>query len=211
MFTGIVEEIGQIEKIQKSSHSSKLTVRASKIFDDVKMGDSIAVNGICLTVTDFNNTQFTVDVMNETWKRTTLSQLERGKFVNLERALAVNGRFGGHIVTGHIDGIGTIKAITKDSNAVWYRIETSKNLLSCIVEKGSIAIDGISLTIAKVSKNDFSVSVIPHTLDQTILKTKKIHDMVNLENDVIGKYIKKFLEPNTSTELSKEFLQRNGF
>lgn len=211
MFTGIVEEIGRIERIQRSGYSCRLTVCASKILEDINKGDSIAVNGICLTATYFNKLSFTVDVMSETWKRTSLGRLGNGSFVNLERALPANGRFGGHIVSGHIDGTGTIKSVTRDSNAAWYRIETTPAILAFIVEKGSIAIDGISLTVAKVTKTDFSVSVIPHTLEQTILKNKKANDIVNLENDIIGKYVKKFLEKDNDFGISKEFLLSNGF
>ena len=162
------------------------------------MGDSIAVNGICLTVTDFNDKFFTVDVMNETWSRTSLERLKQGDGVNLERAMAANGRFGGHIVTGHIDGTGRITSVRRDGNAVWYQIQPSPEIIEFIVEKGSVSIDGISLTVAKVSPKDFSVSVIPHTLEQTILKNKRVNDIVNLENDMIGKYVKKFLSNDSS-------------
>lgn len=211
MFTGIIEEIGKVERIQKDSRNCKLSIKASKILDDIHLGDSIAVNGICLTVTHFNHQSFTVDVMNETWNRTSLDQLKHGNCVNLERAMSVNGRFGGHIVTGHIDGTGKITSIRRDNNAVWYQISTLPQIISLIVEKGSITIDGISLTVAKVSKTDFSVSVIPHTLEQTILKNKQVNDTVNLENDMVGKYIQKFLSNGSSATLSKEFLYRNGF
>ncbi len=210
MFTGIIEEIGKVKKIQRGS-SCRLTVKASKILEDVHLGDSIAVNGICLTVTDFNQHFFTVDVMNETWSRTSLEQLKHESPVNLERAMPANGRFGGHIVTGHIDGTGKITAVRRDNNAVWYQIQASPVILSLIVEKGSIAIDGISLTVAKVSETDFSVSVIPHTLEQTILKNKQVGTIVNLENDIIGKYVQKFSGFNWKNSLSKEFLDRNGF
>lgn len=211
MFTGIIEEIGKVVKIQKNSRSSLLSINASKVLEDVNLGDSIAVNGICLTVTDYNDSLFTVDVMNETWSRTSLDRLKPGSYVNLERAMAANGRFGGHIVSGHIDGTGRIKSVRRDDNAVWYQIATDKNILALIVEKGSIAIDGISLTVAKVSQSDFSVSIIPHTLDQTILKNKNVNDLVNLENDMIGKYIQKFLNANNNSGLTKEFLYSNGF
>lgn len=175
------------------------------------MGDSIAVNGICLTVTDFNDKFFTVDVMNETWSRTSLERLKQGDGVNLERAMAANGRFGGHIVTGHIDGTGRITSVRRDGNAVWYQIQASPEIIEFIVEKGSVSIDGISLTVAKVSPKDFSVSVIPHTLEQTILKNKRVNDIVNLENDMIGKYVKKILSNDSSSVLSEEFLLRSGF
>ena len=171
MFTGIIEEIGKVERIQKDTCNCKLSIKASKILEDIHLGDSIAVNGICLTVTCFTR----------------------------------------HIVTGHIDGTGRISSVRRDKNAVWYQINTQREILNLIVEKGSIAIDGISLTVAKVSKADFSVSVIPHTLEQTILKNKQVGDMVNLENDILGKYVQKLIDNSNETELSKELLCRYGF
>lgn len=211
MFTGIIEEIGKVERIQKDSRNCKLSIKASKILTDIHLGDSIAVNGICLTVTHFNHQAFTVDVMNETWSRTALTLLKHGSEVNLERALSVNGRLGGHVVTGHIDGTGKISSIKKDDNAVWYQINTQKEILDLIVEKGSITIDGISLTVAKVSKLNFSVSVIPHTLEQTILKNKQVGSTVNLENDILGKYVQKLMDNSPKSEISKELLYQNGF
>lgn len=211
MFTGIIEEIGKVERIQKDSRNCKLSIKASKILTDIHLGDSIAVNGICLTVAHFNHQSFTVDVMNETWSRTALTLLKHGSEVNLERALSVNGRLGGHVVTGHIDGTGKISSIKKDDNAVWYQINTQKEILDLIVEKGSITIDGISLTVAKVSKLNFSVSVIPHTLEQTILKSKQVGSTVNLENDILGKYVQKLMDNSPKSEISKELLYQNGF
>lgn len=211
MFTGIIEEIGKVERIQKDSRNCKLSIKASKILTDIHLGDSIAVNGICLTVTHFNHQAFTVDVMNETWSRTALTLLKHGSEVNLERALSVNGRLGGHVVTGHIDGTGKISSIKKDDNAVWYQINTQKEILDLIVEKGSITIDGISLTVVKVSKLNFSVSVIPHTLEQTILKSKQVGSTVNLENDILGKYVQKLMDNSPKSEISKELLYQNGF
>ena len=211
MFTGIIEEIGKVERIQKDICNCKISIKALKILEDIHLGDSIAVNGICLTVTCFTRQFFTVDVMNETWNRTALRMLKHGSLVNLERAMLMNGRLGGHIVTGHIEGTGRISSVCRDKNAVWYQINTKREILNLIVEKGSIAIDGISLTVAKVSKTDFSVSVIPHTLNQTILKNKQVGDMVNLENDILGKYVKKLIDNSNSTELSKELLCQYGF
>lgn len=211
MFTGIIEEIGKVERTQKDTCNCKLSIKASKILEDIHSGDSIAVNGVCLTVTCFNRQSFTVDVMNETWNRTALSLLKYGSNVNLERAMPVSGRFGGHIVTGHIDGTGRISSIRRDKNAVWYQIKTQSEILGLVVEKGSITIDGVSLTVAKVSKTDFSVSVIPYTLEQTILKHKQAGDMVNLENDILGKYMQKLISTRNKTELSKELLHQYGF
>lgn len=209
MFTGLIEEIGHIEKFTKNNHTSKLTIRCSDILNDIRIGDSIAVNGICLTVTHFDRLSFVVDVMNETWLRTSLASLQRGSPVNLERALSFNGRIGGHLVSGHIDGTGMITNIQKDQNAVWYSIKTTPDILSFIIEKGSIAIDGTSLTVAKRSAYDFSVSVIPHTLQKTILKDKHVKSIVNLENDMIGKYVSHFLQSHKNSSL--ESLLQNDF
>lgn len=210
MFTGIIEEVGKIKNIQGGTNY-KLTIAASKILEDIHLGDSIAVNGICLTAISWDNGSFTVDVMRETLERTSLHRLRAGSFVNLERALAANGRFGGHIVSGHIDGIGEIINIRRDANAVWYKIKTSEKIMEFIIEKGSIAIDGISLTVAKVDRSTFYVSVIPHTLENTILLRKKTGDIVNLENDIVGKYIKSFTDKNSNSTLCESFLKSNGF
>lgn len=210
MFTGIIEEVGKIKNIQGGTNY-KLTIAASKILEDIHLGDSIAVNGICLTAISWDNGSFTVDVMRETLERTSLHRLRAGSFVNLERALAANGRFGGHIVSGHIDGTGEIINIRRDANAVWYKIKTSEKIMEFIIEKGSIAIDGISLTVAKVDRSAFYVSVIPHTLENTILLRKKTGDIVNLENDIVGKYIKSFTDKNSNSPLCESFLKSNGF
>lgn len=210
MFTGIIEEVGKIKNIQGGTNY-KLTIAASKILEDIHLGDSIAVNGICLTTISWDNGSFTVDVMRETLERTSLHKLRAGSFVNLERALAANGRFGGHIVSGHIDGTGEIINIRRDANAVWYKIKTSEKIMEFIIKKGSIAIDGISLTVAKVDRSTFYVSVIPHTLENTILLRKKTGDIVNLENDIVGKYIKSFTDKNSNSTLCESFLKSNGF
>lgn len=216
MFTGIVEEMGKIVRVEKGAKSSRLTVSGDKIFSDLKLGDSVATNGVCLTVTSFSKGIFTADVMNETLKRSNLGELRQGSMVNLERAMIANGRFGGHIVSGHIDGTGVITKIEQDDIAVWYTIRADRKIMKYIIEKGSVAIDGISLTIAKVTDNDFSVSLIPHTAKETVLGYKKTGDTVNLENDVVGKYIEHFLsfkeEPETkSSGITKEFLLKSGF
>ena len=216
MFTGIVEEMGKIVRVEKGAKSSRLMVSGDKIFSDLKLGDSVATNGVCLTVTSFSKGIFTADVMNETLKRSNLGELRQGSMVNLERAMIANGRFGGHIVSGHIDGTGVITKIEQDDIAVWYTIRADRKIMKYIIEKGSVAIDGISLTIAKVTDNDFSVSLIPHTAKETVLGYKKTGDTVNLENDVVGKYIEHFLsfkeEPETkSSGITKEFLLKAGF
>ncbi len=209
MFTGIVEETGIVRNIRKGAKSAVLTIEGKKIFDDLKPGDSVATNGVCLTVTDNKNYTFTADVMNATLLRSSLGSLTAGTRVNLERALAVNGRFGGHIVTGHIDGTGKITSIKNDDIAVWYTVKTTPGIMSYIIEKGSITIDGISLTVAEVMQDGFLVSVIPHTAKETILSEKKIGSIVNLENDIVGKYIKKFTQNNGS--ITETFLYENGF
>ena len=211
MFTGIVEELGKIKKITRGSTKQSIAISCSKILEDIHMGDSIAVNGVCLTVVDYGKDFFVADVMNETFSRSGLGSLTIGSPVDLERAMPANGRFGGHIVSGHIDGTGIIKSVRQDGNAVWFEISAAANILDGIVEKGSVAIDGISLTVALVSSDSFKVSIIPHTLQETVLGHRKKGDIVNLENDVVGKYVKKFMEGQASTGLTREFLLANGF
>lgn len=212
MFTGIIEETGTVRNIKKGANSAVLTIGAASVLKDMKLGDSIAVNGICLTVTSYTSTGFTADVIHETIQRSSLNSLHSGAMVNLERAMPADGRFGGHIVTGHIDGTGVIRWIKRDDNAVWYNIRATPEILRYIVEKGSIAVDGISLTVAKVSDVDFSISVIPHTANHTTLAGKRVGDTVNLENDCVGKYIEKFLgKPAQPTKLSKGFLTEAGY
>lgn len=193
MFTGIVEELGTVARIVRESSHQRISINCKKILEDIHLGDSIAVNGVCLTVVEFTDNGFSVDVMNETFARSSLGALKPGSYVDLERAMAADGRFGGHIVSGHIDGTGVIKSIRPDGNAVWFEIRAEEKILEGIVEKGSITIDGISLTVAAVGRDSFNVSIIPHTLKETVLGHKKNGDIVNLENDVVGKYIKKFL------------------
>ena len=193
MFTGIIEEIGQIRSVSKNRVSATFTIKAHGILQDVAVGDSIAVNGICLTVTGYTKDSFTVDMMHETFDRTCACAWRRGTEVSLERAMAAGGRFGGHIVSGHIDGTGTISGIRQDDNAVWYEIAADPGILRYVVEKGSVAIDGISLTVASVGKDRFSVSTIPHTRNVTTLSERKVGDKVNLENDIVGKYVERFL------------------
>ena len=219
MFTGIVEELGTIQHIARGQHSAVLTIQAKTVLEHTKLGDSIAVNGICLTVTQLHADRFSADVMHETLNRSALAQLSVGSPVNLERAMAADGRFGGHIVAGHVDGVGTVQRIEKDDNAIWYTIAAGPEVLKYVVEKGSITIDGISLTVAAVDGEGFSVSTIPHTVTQTNLNQRRRGDPVNLETDVVGKYIEKLLrpeepKPHTTTNestLTKEMLLRCGF
>lgn len=222
MFTGIIEEMG----IVKSIKSKVITIEANKIFDDLKLGDSVAVNGTCLTVSSFEGKTspkiFNADITSETLSRTNLGNLKSGFKVNLERALTLNGRLGGHIVLGHIDGVGIIKNISKNAEDIELTIEVPPNLIKYIIEKGSVAVDGISLTVAKVNKNYFSIAIIPHTLKETILYYKKAGDKVNIENDIIGKYVEKLLSFNNINKnndnknsninnINMEFLIKNGF
>lgn len=223
MFTGIIEEKGKIAGVRKGSKSSVLTIEGDIIFSDLALGDSVAVNGVCLTATSISGKTFTADVMHETLDRSSLGALKAGSSVNLERAMAADGRFGGHIVSGHIDGLGTITDIRRDDNAVWYTICAPRDIMKYIVEKGSVAIDGMSLTVASVSSDSFAVSVIPHTAKVTTIGERKTGDKVNLENDIIGKYVEKLLfsgadSHNSNAEkgsgsgaLTMEFLQENGF
>jgi len=215
MFTGIIEETGTIQEISRGAKSSRLKIQGSLIFDDLKLGDSVAVNGVCLTVAEYTKDTFTADVMFETLKRTSIGDLTIGSRVNLERAMPANGRFGGHIVSGHIDGTGTIIEIKKDDNAILYTVRAPSDVMKYIVEKGSIAIDGISLTIARTTAESFTVSIIPHTAKSTILSEKAVGDIVNLENDVIGKYVEKLMgyanEVEPKSNLTREFLAKHGF
>ena len=217
MFTGIVEEKGKVRYMQLGGESGVLAVKAKKVLQGTKIGDSIAVNGVCLTVTSLQSDGFTADVMAETIRRSSLGSCKAGSLVNLERAMAADGRFGGHIVSGHIDGTGVIRSMTREENAIWVSIGTSQPILHLIVEKGSICIDGISLTVAKVDKAGFQVSVIPHTGEETTLLEKLPGDLVNLENDVIGKYVERLLGMNRNKEEKKEsgitmeFLEKFGF
>ncbi len=217
MFTGIIEELGTVKAVKKGAKSAELSIEGRKIFDDIHLGDSVAVNGVCLTVTEYSGNIFKADVMNETLMRSSLGSLKTGSKVNLERAMAANGRFGGHIVSGHIDGTGVISDLTKDDIAVWVTIKTTPEILRLIVEKGSIAIDGISLTVARVSETDFAVSIIPHTGANTTLLMKNKGDVVNLENDITGKYIEKLLgltkeqEVKSESKITREFLTKYGF
>ena len=215
MFTGIVEEIGRVERIKHGQHSAVLTIHADTVLEGTKIGDSIAVNGICLTVTELFSHGFSADVMHETLRRSSIGEAASGSPVNLERAMAANGRFGGHIVTGHIDGTGTICEVKSDEIAICYSMKAPEKIMHYIVEKGSVAVDGISLTVAKTTQTTFMVSVIPHTAQCTVLAYKKAGDTVNLENDCIGKYIEHFLiwekEKTTESKITREFLFSNGF
>ena len=212
LFTGIIEELGTIRKIGGGS----LTIAARSVLTAARIGDSIAVNGVCLTVTQFDAGSFTADVMPETVRRTSFDGLRPGAVVNLERAAAVGTRLGGHIVSGHIDGTGEVTAIEREGNAVLLTVAAAPNLLRGIVEKGSVALEGISLTVAAVDDQTFTVSLIPHTLEVTNLHTKKKGSCVNIETDVIGKYVERLLRmPDGSKPeeagMTEAFLRQCGF
>ena len=221
MFTGIIEETGIIRSIGASGSAGEIGIKAKKVLEGTQIGDSIAVNGICLTVTSLRPDGFTADVMPETLRRSSLGGCQAGDRVNLERAMAADGRFGGHIVSGHIDGTGVIESMTKEDNAVWVRIRTGPDILRLIVEKGSITIDGISLTVAEVDDAGFSVSIIPHTGSETTLLGRREGDTVNLETDIVGKYVEKLLglsaprqeatEEAPSQRLTMEMLAELGY
>ena len=216
MFTGIVEEVGAIKNIKRGQHSAVLTIHAKTVLEETRIGDSIAVNGICLTVTRLFPDGFSADVMHETLNRSSLAGLTAGSVVNLERAMPANGRFGGHIVAGHVDGVGHIANIRKDDTAVWYTVLAGPEILRYVVEKGSITIDGISLTVAAITEHDFTVSLIPHTRQVTNLGSKKPGSPINIETDVLGKYVEKMLSASpapgaASGGLTRTFLMENGF
>ncbi len=207
MFTGIIEETGQL----KSLNGGRIEINCAKILSDIKIGDSICTNGICLTVTDFTEKYFAADVMPETFRKTSLEELNIGGAVNLERAMKVGDRFGGHIVSGHIDGTGKITNIRTDGNAIFINISAENFLLKQIAAKGSVALDGISLTVVDAGAENFSVSMIPHTRAVTNFNFKRVGSIVNIETDILAKYIERLMNFKTSNDLTREFLIENGF
>ncbi|HCW52328.1 MAG TPA: riboflavin synthase [Clostridium sp.] len=218
MFTGIVEELGKVEKIQYDRGFYKIDIQCQKVLEGTKLGDSICVNGVCLTVNKLYENHFIADVMGETMARTNLGVLTGGDKVNLERALSLSDRLGGHVVTGHVDGKGRIVDIDKKIDGTWLSVQASEDILKYIILKGSITINGISLTVAYVDENIFKVSVIPHTLENTILNYRKVNDFVNIECDLIGKYVEKLLLRqddikicNKESNITMEFLSEHGF
>ena len=208
MFTGIIEEVGFLLAAQKTASSASVTIKAKKVLENISLGDSIAVNGVCLTVTGKKNDSFDADVMHETFKRTTFASLKINDALNLERAIPADGRLNGHLVTGHVDGVGKIVKKDKVGIACVYFVRTAPEIVKYVVTKGSVAVDGISLTAVDVSDEGFSVSVIPHTYGRTALSEKGIGDYVNIENDILGKYVERFLSERKITE---RFLTENGF
>ena len=211
MFTGIIEEIGHVKSLHRGAKSFTLEVEADVVMQGTQVGDSIATNGVCLTVTSLTGHGFTADVMPETVQRTALGELKAGSPVNLERALSLQTRLGGHIVSGHIDGTGRISDRRQDDNALWLTVECDSRLLRYIIEKGSITIQGVSLTVARVDSKSFAVSLIPHTQSATTLHAARIGDLVNLENDIIAKYVEKLLGKAPSDAGIMQKLKENGF
>lgn len=214
MFTGIIEELGIVRRVERGNNSCQIAIQASKVLEDVKLGDSIAINGVCLTVTSFDREHFTADMMAETLAKTNLKDLGIGQKINLERATRLGDRMGGHLVQGHVDAVGTIAEQQKVGIATVLRIKAPEDILRYLVAKGSVAIDGISLTVVEVLPDSFTVSIIPHTGKMTTLGFKKSGDTVNLEADIIGRYVEKLLkrsEGKNNTALSSEFLAEHGF
>lgn len=225
MFTGLVEEIGEMRRISRQGEAMVLSIAASRIMDDLKLGDSVSVNGVCLTATSIDPGLFTVDVMPETYRNTNLKELKAGSKVNLERAMAAGGRFGGHIVQGHVDGVGIIRSVRADHNAIVYEIAPhNTELFKYIIPKGSVTLDGISLTVVKTTTSSFTVSIIPHTLGETILGYKKAGDTINIETDILGKYVDHLLHyrsdkgqdndggrTGAGPGISQEYLAEHGF
>lgn len=218
MFTGIIEEQGVIRRISRGAQSASLLIAATKVLTDVKVGDSIAVNGVCLTVTSFGGDMFVADVMPETLRRSSLGVLNIGDVVNLERALRLGDRFGGHMVSGHIDGMGVIQSLKREDNAVWLYLSAADEILRYIILKGSVALDGVSLTVASLSRGVFGVSVIPHTGSETTLLQRKPGDKLNIECDLTGKYIERLISfpqkndgKESDSRLTESFLKENGF
>lgn len=215
MFTGIVEEKGKVQAIEKRAKSVRLKIKAQKIFSDLKHGDSVATNGVCLTVSELGQNYFVADVMNQTLENSTLGLLKAGSEVNLERALRLQDRLGGHVVSGHVDCMGTIVAIEEENIARWYYVTLANEHLRYIIEKGSVCLDGISLTVAKLGTDSFAVSTIPVTQQETILGTKKVGDKVNIELDLFAKYIERLMKPDLdktkNEKLTLDFLTKNGF
>ena len=210
MFTGIIEEVGHVKALHRGAKSFTLEVEADEVVQDAQVGDSIATNGVCLTVTSLSNYGFTADVMPETVERTALGQLKPGSPVNLERALSLRTRLGGHIVSGHIDGTGRIASLRQDDTALWLTVACDSKLLRYIVEKGSVALQGVSLTVARVDERRFSVSLIPHTQGATTLHNVRVGDLVNIENDIIAKYVEKLLGKTPDDNIMDK-LRNNGF
>ncbi len=213
MFTGIIEEVGKVNRIARENGKRRLTVSASRLTKELETGDSIAVSGVCLTALEITPKSFSADLAEETWKRTSLSRIKPGALVNLELPMRADGRLGGHIVQGHVDGTGKFLALDRipDAEDYWLRIEVPSTLSRYVILKGSLAIEGISLTIAKIEANKVTVAIIPHTVEMTNLKSLKSGDPVNLEVDMIAKYVEKMMSRESHSSITLERLVREGF
>ncbi|WP_036746712.1 riboflavin synthase [Peptoniphilus sp. BV3AC2] len=211
MFTGIIEEQGRLNSIRKEKDLYTLNISAKVVLEGTKLGDSIATDGVCLTVTKLGGDYFEAEAMLETINNTTFKELKGGEILNLERALSPTKRLDGHIVQGHVDGVGKIINTTHNSNEIVYKISAEEDVLKYVVNKGSIALDGISLTVSKVDRNSLEVSIIPTTIRETNLKDKKLGDSINIETDIIGRYVYKFLNKEEKNSIDLEFLRENGF
>jgi riboflavin synthase len=215
MFSGIVEEMGAVTVLRKTLEGARLTILASTVMDDLKIGDSVSVNGICLTVVSRSERDFSVEVSPETLSVSTLGGFAVGMPVNLERAMKLNERIGGHLVAGHVDGVGVIRSRQQDSNAIVFTIGAPPEILRYCVAKGSVTVDGISLTINAITEQGFSVAIIPHTAKMTIVGLKQVNDTVNLESDLIGKYVERLLQergqlPKPTISIDTDYLQKRG-
>ncbi|XPF96240.1 riboflavin synthase [Colwellia sp. RE-S-Sl-9] len=217
MFTGIIEAVGQIGTIQINAQGARITVLTGQLdMHDVKLGDSIATNGICLTVVDFSTNSFSADVSNETLARTGFAHYKSGQKVNLEKAMLPTTRFGGHMVSGHVDALSEIVAVEHDGNSIHYWVSMPNDLAGYVAEKGSVTIDGTSLTVNSLSDNKFRLTIVPHTTEQTIISSYQVGAKVNLEVDLIARYIERLLthktaENNQQSGVTHELLARNGF
>jgi riboflavin synthase len=212
MFTGIVEELGTIKAVNKGRESATLDIGAEKVVDGLNLGDSVAVNGVCLTVIRFDRTGFSAEVMAETLRKSNLGKLKSGDRVNLERAMRLGDRLGGHLVAGHVDATGTIRSTVREDIATVFTVDAPQEILRYVIEKGSVSIDGISLTVVDYDKKSFRVSIIPHTASQTTLGFKKSGDTVNLEADMLAKFVERLLAGRAGKEgIDKDFLGRHGF
>jgi riboflavin synthase len=211
MFTGIVEEMGKVKALRRDTGAARLTISASAVLGTTVLGDSICVNGVCLTVVDMTQSEFSADVAVETLRVTNLGELRTGAQVNLERALQLSARIGGHLVSGHVDGTGRIRQRREEGNGWRIFIDAPESVLRYVIKKGSIAVDGISLTIADVDSSGFSIAMIPHTANLTTLGFKSTGDSVNLESDIIGKYVERLLSGRVEGGVSLELLKKSGF
>lgn len=211
MFTGIIEEIGTIKSFSKSDKNALIVVNCKKVLESTKIGDSISIDGVCQTVTEISSNTFCAQISSETLEVTTFSDFKNGRKVNLERALTLESRLGGHIVTGHIDSIGKVKNIQKQAEFYNITFEIDTNLAKYMVKKGSVAVNGISLTIAGIGSNEFNTVLIPHTFENTNLKNLKSSDFVNIETDIFAKYVENFLSRDNNSVINENFLKENGF